>query len=717
MTLTTANPSASAPIISTVPRRTAASPLNRHLWQNPFFKRDAVHLRHSRTAGAFARRTLMLLAFAILFTIFVYVVYIAPDWLKDQAVYISGAAVVFAAFISVVSLPLLDASAARAGMNTVNYDLVLDVDDFAAMSEAERREYVRGRHGLAQVMAWRLAMLFTGLRLVIVVMLLMQLAELSQHADRMFLPLFVRAAHDPSSFMLLVAATVPLLACFILEPLWRLRLMTAWGMRWAISRPSRWREIARLMAIGLGYWAVTGAFYLLCHHLFITEVFPTYFSFYYGYGGYSPNTLTQLATSSSTDPTFRRLFLPFHTPAMLLFGVTIAYSLFVTAFHEFCTRLMRHGCELKLGDSENVSRRQAQLAPYARDIDPPYAQPNLRVRLMRAVAPPRSLWSHPAFVMDARGMRRGRTRRDLASFTRLQVLRSLVAVGLIALFWVLARWDHYHYLPRYNPSYYSYPLNILKSYFSDLTLVIVLISLGLSLFMDFASVLSGLNTINADMVAGRWDTMRITAVPESDLIRIKHGVTQLRTWRAFVTLLTLRVTGITMLIMLLCLEFSNTTNGYNWLRSLVTDTLRSPGNFMLALFWIMLLLGVFLIEPVIRLRTVSMIGVANSVGRDTIRALMTGFASVIGFWISQVALTALLVYGFQLFQNLIIRILVGDPNSYQVYSQLFNNSVWITFLIFAYILLPPLFLFIHYQNYRLVRWFSQRRVMRQAFDT
>lgn len=713
MALTTANPSTSAPIIPTLTRHTAASPLNRHLWQNPYFQRDAVRIRHSQTPGTFARRTLMLLAFATVFTVFVYVVYIAPDWLADKAIYTSGTAVMFAGFISVVSLPMLDAAAARAGMNAANYDLVLDVDDFAAMSDDERRKYVRGRHGLAQVMAWRLAMLFTGLRLVVVVMLLMQLAELAQSIDQSYMPLMIRFAHDPSSFALLIIAAVPLLACFLLEPLWRLRLMTAWGVRSAVSSQTRLAESIRLSLIPLVYWGLTGAFYLLSHHLFMTEVNPYPF---YIYGGYSVTAYTQVTLNSTVDPFIARMLSSFRDPAAALLGGTVLYCLLVMIYHEIGTRLLRRGSELKLADAPNVSQRHAQLEPLARDIDPPYAQPNLRVRLLSGMSPPRSLWSHPAFVMGARGMRRGRTRRDLGSFTALQVLRSLVAAGLVTLIWTLARWETYQQMFSYGTYYSSRPIDILSTYLGEVTIIILLISLGLSLYMDVASMLSGLNTINADMVAGRWDTLRITALPEADLIRIKHGVTQLRTWRAFVTLLTLRVTVLALFLVLMFIELSD-TDGTSWLRYLATDTLRSPGTFTIGMFWVVLLLGVFFIEPIIRLRTVAMIGVANSVGRDTIRALMTGFAWVIAFWISQVALTALVVYGFQVIQNLIIRALIGEPTSYQAYSWLFNSTAWMLFITSMYILLPPLFLLIHYQNYRFLRWVSRRRVMQQAFDT
>lgn len=711
MALTTANPSdaPSMPLTPPPPTSTAASPLNRQLWQNPFFQRDAAHTRHSATPGAFARRTLRLLIFAALFTIFVYVIYIAPDWIRDSAIYISGTAVAVAFFVSVVTLPLLDAAAARAGMHAVNADLVLGVDDFPAMSDTARRQYVRGRHGLAQVMVWRLAMLFSGLRVVVVIMALMQLAEFSQGADGMFLLLMVRFAHEPSSFVLLALTLIPVLACYLLEPLWRLRLMTAWGMRVASSGQFLPFVVVRLALIVLVYWGVTAAFYLLGHHHFMATIEPTLYGFVPGWMQPIPNV------QNIPVEEYTAMISPFRDAAIFLLGMAAAYSLLNVMYHAFAVRFLRHVCCTELADEANIAHRRVQLAPFAQDINPPYVQPTLRVRTMRAITPPRSLWTHPAFIMDARGIRRGRTRQDLGRFTALQVVRALVGVLVIALIWTVARWETYQQMFSYSSLYSAYPIYFLNIYLGELTQVILLISLGLNLYMDAASVLSGLNTINADMVAGRWDIMRITALPESELISVKHGITQLRTWRSLVTILTLRITVLVLLFVLVLWGLFDGSYRYNWIRSLVWDVMRSPATFVLVLFLLTLAVSIFLIEPVIRLRTTSMIGVANSVGRDTIRALMTGFASVVGLSVSQAALTAIMFLAFQWFHNFVMELIVGPNPTYDSYMRLYDNQVWAIFQIILVIVMPPLFLFIHYLNYRFIRWASRRRVMRMAF--
>jgi hypothetical protein len=48
---------------------------------------------------------------------------------------------------------------------------------------------------------------------------------------------------------------------------------------------------------------------------------------------------------------------------------------------------------------------------------------------------------------------------------------------------------------------------------------------------------------------------------------------------------------------------------------------------------------------------------------------------------------------------------------------LYDNQVWAVFQIILVIVMPPLFLFIHYLNYRFIRWVSRQRVLRMAFTT
>src|SRR5262245_58253330 len=111
---------------------------------------------------------------------------------------------------------------------------------------------------------------------------------------------------------------------------------------------------------------------------------------------------------------------------------------------------------------------------------------------------------HPLFVLESARVRRLLDRRRLfrMSFTGVSV------IFLIALiFWLLA--------VNADRQHYSYPMAV-----DQLMTLLLVASIGADGFLDFACMVASVNSFAGEIVAGRWDLLRLTPYRSEDFAAV-----------------------------------------------------------------------------------------------------------------------------------------------------------------------------------------------------
>lgn len=154
------------------------------------------------------------------------------------------------------------------------------------------------------------------------------------------------------------------------------------------------------------------------------------------------------------------------------------------------------------------------------------------------------------------------------------------------------------------------------------------VSLPALLWIDFNSLSAAVGSINGEIVAGRWDLLRLTPLTVRDIIAAKHGSAQVRAWQSMALVTGLRL-GV-FLIAIATFFWEITSSGFfdvpaNILAELLVFSVAS-----------LLLGGLYLIEPWWRMRAFTALGVSISArARHQTTSLLAAAGAVIGLWIAE----------------------------------------------------------------------------------
>ncbi len=147
------------------------------------------------------------------------------------------------------------------------------------------------------------------------------------------------------------------------------------------------------------------------------------------------------------------------------------------------------------------------------------------------------------------------------------------------------------------------------------------------LWIDFNSISAAIGSINGEVVAGRWDLLRLTPLTTRQIIAAKHGGAQVRAWRAAMLVIALRVVVILMATGTVIWE----TVIYGGWGSLRGSDLSS---FVVTVISVALISGLYILEPLWRLRAITALGVAISArARHQTSSLLTAVGAILALWI------------------------------------------------------------------------------------
>lgn len=242
---------------------------------------------------------------------------------------------------------------------------------------------------------------------------------------------------------------------------------------------------------------------------------------------------------------------------------------------------------------------------------------------------------NPLFGYEARGLSYGRTNNDLIERTYRR-LGFILGIGLV--FWVFMLLGLI--LSNGSSAWYNTLWDLIQFAF--------VISLLDKFLLDFVGVFAGLNSVNRDRSEGRWDLICITGMSVHRMIRAKHAVIQIKSWRTMTNVMGLRLTVV--VLALLTWIVPPLIFPHAWYMSRI-EPVYGPSLIyeIVATSMLFLTLGslmlAYIIEPRWRLRALTAGSLAVSARlRDGIIALMGAFGVFIGIWLAQIALSVFGVF-------------------------------------------------------------------------
>jgi hypothetical protein len=223
---------------------------------------------------------------------------------------------------------------------------------------------------------------------------------------------------------------------------------------------------------------------------------------------------------------------------------------------------------------------------------------------------------------------------------RFFIRRVLIAVALVLVLyggWLIWQW----FMPGCVSNLYDRSSCWFSYATQNFMFFVGAVSLVAALPMDYVSMRAALNSINGEMISGTWDLLRLTAVREGELVLAKHAGAQLRAWRSMATVIGLRVAVALVSLIFFAHEYVWSTRRFGF------DAGAPFGYFILNLLPFALLYGVFIIEPLWRMRAVTALGMVISArSTDASASALSAMGALLAFWLAQLVVAAAVVAGF-----------------------------------------------------------------------
>jgi len=252
------------------------------------------------------------------------------------------------------------------------------------------------------------------------------------------------------------------------------------------------------------------------------------------------------------------------------------------------------------------------------------------MKLLYRLTPHSRLSRNPLFVLETRRVRWG---CDVDVLLRSTWRWLLLICGLILALWLLVL--------------VGSVIGGQSRLAAENALIVVWWMLALSLLaapaLDFVSISTALGSIHGEITAGRWDLLRLTLLPNPQIVAAKHTAAQVRVWRATMLITALRTATVligTLNLLLLAFNdpyFMRGVSFGEWISLLV---LLLTGGVTCA---------IYLLEPLWRMRALTALGVAISARTDhATSAALLGIGAIAVLWIAQIMLLIFLLAGLSM---------------------------------------------------------------------
>lgn len=595
-------------------------------WINPY----KAEVLPAITPSRFIEQTLQWLLMMMSAVGLVYIFFLLDDWAADGRHYISGMAIIHLLLLSVLAMIYADYAGIRAGKRAMQA---------ALLNEPETKNQLTTIHAQARLNVWRLTMMMVGWRLMVVALAVFEVREQLRSAEVLAVVNTSPVMQFPILTILMAVITCLAVGIYLVEPIWRLRLTTAFGI-WAALRNQDSEEtpyLSRNFFLLVIYWL---GLYVL---LLVSIGFARYMMFFYSFTGQVDAWLWCLIVGVSAF-------------ALLLYNGRVP--------QRYLRQSQQRLDELQVIESVDQAHQEWVLRMSG------WQGYNLWQRfftwtgllsLMRS--------TNPLFMMEARTLKQGGDLNSLRQWTRRIFLRMLLVLAILGGGLLIILVNNYWQSVAYNPyGYYQHPVyGIFFEFLGISVLGLGGISFLASVILDFSSLNAGLNSINRDMAAGRWDLVRLTLLPEKDILVAKHRITQLRAWRILIWVAGMRLLSV--ILTLIAVFIPDPSRSISALEQIFNEFARRPFLVTSAAITLVIFTTVYLLEPFWRHQAMTALGLAVSAGRNTINGLLAGMGSIVGVWISQAFIFYLLVLGMSVVNSVVFALFYGTTPTYRLLSQ------------------------------------------------
>lgn len=167
----------------------------------------------------------------------------------------------------------------------------------------------------------------------------------------------------------------------------------------------------------------------------------------------------------------------------------------------------------------------------------------------------------------------------------------------------------------------------------------------LSAILDFICLQASLKSISGEVIAGRWDLLRLTALSEGGIVRAKHAGVRLRVWRSTMMIVGLRTAAVTIsLFALLIWPYVVTGENVN-IGQLAEAFMEAPLSSIALVITAAVTVLVYIVEPVWRVQAFSALGMTLSAYIGTIPlAMLASVGAIFALWLVQIIVAAVLFF-------------------------------------------------------------------------
>ncbi|MEO8396477.1 MAG: hypothetical protein ABI700_26015 [Chloroflexota bacterium] len=225
------------------------------------------------------------------------------------------------------------------------------------------------------------------------------------------------------------------------------------------------------------------------------------------------------------------------------------------------------------------------------------------------LTPHHHLINNPLFALDVRRVRWGSSARALLVYSGRRV--AIICCGLLIVWLLVSLRD------------------LQQRSFGDFPFILLIGSFLASLALDFTSMSSALGSINGEITSGRWDLLRLTLVTVPQIVAAMHGAAQVRAWRLMVLVVAVRAAVVLMLVVSYLIIELNSSLVYG-------STPVQTWNDITAIFLLLSLGVLYILEPWWRMRTITALGVAISArARQATSGVLAAVAAIFAIWLLQ----------------------------------------------------------------------------------
>ncbi|MDX2162685.1 MAG: hypothetical protein SF162_15300 [bacterium] len=169
------------------------------------------------------------------------------------------------------------------------------------------------------------------------------------------------------------------------------------------------------------------------------------------------------------------------------------------------------------------------------------------------------------------------------------------------------------------------------------TLLIGMLGAFGGLYVDLVSITVSLDAISSEITSGRWTLLRLANLREAHFTLAKHALAQVKAWRAVSGVVGIRGAAVVLLAVALAL---------NWVETQVNGNTNGLFILLVSLIVVAIPGAIFIIEPILRLRTMSAVGLLiSSHNRNALTAPLAGFGVTLAIWIAQLLIISMLGCG------------------------------------------------------------------------